>query len=66
MKKFKFKVGDEVRGTYPGKEFSGVVIARGRYTVAAEKFRYTAGDHFYLIETSRGMETSVEYFLTTP
>lgn len=55
MKNFKFNVGSKVRCNYPNEGFSGVVIGRGRYEKAAEEFRYTAGDRFYLIEiTARG------------
>lgn len=62
---FKFKVGQEVRCTYPKREFSGVVIARTRYTKAAEKFCYTAGDAVYLIEMGTGKQnfSAVEQFL---
>lgn len=64
MPKFKFEVGQRVRCTYKGEEFSGVVIARGRYTKASEKFHYTAGDRFYLVELpGGGMDSAVEHFL---
>lgn len=64
MKNFKFNVGSKVRGVHPENKFSGVVIGRGSYEKAAEKFQYTAGDRFYLVETPCGeVRSCIEDYL---
>lgn len=63
MKSFLFKVGDKVRCIHPDNRMTGTVIARGRYSKHAEKFNYTAGDRFYILEGGSEMEVVVEDFL---